>query len=213
LFQTQAEVDASPKLNINVKPGDVRYMDISGPTGVPDGKVSPEYDRVLLGGSLPHYMYGANISLAYKNFDFSVVLQGVGKQNARLTTNMVQPLFENYGNFPSVLEGKYWSRYNSPEQNLSATYPRFTYTSAGDNYAMSDYWLFNGAYLRIKNITLGYNIPKFVTDKLKLQGVRFYAAVSDLFSINNYPKGWDPEMSSTAYPITTSFIFGASVKF
>lgn len=213
LYQTQADVDASAKLNTSVKPGDVRYKDISGPAGIPDGKISPEYDRILLGGSLPRYMYGANISLGYKNFDFSMVLQGIGDQNVRLTSTMVQPLLENYGNFPSILEGKYWSKYNTDGQNLVARYPRFTYTSAGNNYAMSDFWLFNGAYLRVKNITLGYNVPKFITEKVKLQSVRFYATVSDLFSINNYPKGWDPEMSSTAYPITTSFIFGASVKF
>jgi len=213
LYQTQADVDASAKLNTSVRPGDVRYKDISGPAGVPDGKISPEYDRILLGGSLPRYMYGANISLGYKNFDFSMVLQGIGDQNVRLNSTMVQPLLENYGNFPSILEGKYWSKYNTDEQNLVARYPRFTNTSAGNNYSMSDFWLFNGAYLRIKNITLGYNVPKFITEKVKLQSVRFYATVSDLLSINNYPKGWDPEMSSTAYPITTSFIFGASVKF
>ncbi|HEY3390159.1 MAG TPA: SusC/RagA family TonB-linked outer membrane protein, partial [Prolixibacteraceae bacterium] len=213
LYQTQADVDASAKLNANVRPGDVRYKDISGPSGVPDGKISPEYDRILLGGSLPRYMYGANISLGYKNFDFSVVFQGIGDQNVRLNSTMVQPLLENYGNFPAILDGKYWSRYNTEAQNLVARYPRFTNTSAGNNYVMSDFWLFNGAYLRLKNITLGYNVPKSVTGKVKLQGVRVYATVSDLFSVNNYPKGWDPEMSSSAYPITTSFIFGASIKF
>ncbi len=213
LYQTQADVDASAKLNNNVKPGDVRYKDISGPTGEPDGKISPEYDRVLLGGSLPHYMYGANVSIGYKNFDLSVVVQGVGQQNVRLNSTMVQPLLENYGNFPSILEGNYWSKYNTDAQNLVVTYPRFTNTSAGNNYTMSDFWLFDGAYFRVKNITLGYNVPKFVTEKVRLQSVRLYTTVSDLFSINNYPKGWDPEMSSTAYPITTSFIFGVSVKF
>ena len=213
LYQTQAEVDESAKLNANVKPGDVRYKDISGPQGVPDGKISPEYDRVLLGGSLPRYMYGSNIQLGYKNFDFTLVLQGVGKQNVRKTATMVQPLLENYGNFPAILEGKYWSKYNSDEQNQTAIYPRFTNTSSGNNYAMSDFWLFNGAYLRVKNVTLGYNVPKFIVEKAKLQGLRLYATVSDLFSFNHYPKGWDPEMNSTAYPITTSFIFGASVKF
>lgn len=213
LYQTQADVDASAKLNTSVKPGDIRYKDISGPTGVPDGKISPEYDRVLLGGSLPRYIYGCNIMLGYKNFDFSMVLQGVGKQNVQLTSTMIQPLAENYGNFPAILEGKYWSKYNTDEQNLNARYPRFSYNLLGNNYAMSDYWLFNGAYLRVKNITLGYNVPKLIAEKVKLQSVRLYASVTDLLSINKYPKGWDPEMSSTAYPITTSFIFGASVTF
>ncbi|WP_448959731.1 TonB-dependent receptor [Larkinella arboricola] len=213
LYQTADEVANSPKLNANVKPGDVRYKDISGPAGVPDGKISPEYDRVLLGGSLPRYSYGANINLGYKNWDFGLVLQGVAKQNSRLGADIVQPLRENFGTFPAILDGAAWSTYNTPEQNLQAQYPRYTNTSAGNNYAMSDYWLINGAYFRLKNISLGYNIPKVVTQKLKMQSIRVYSSVTDLLSISKFPTGWDPERTSLGYPITTSFVFGASVKF
>lgn len=63
LFLTQEDVDKSPKLNNSVKVGDIKYKDISGPDGVPDGVISPEYDRVLLGGSLPHYMFGLTFNL------------------------------------------------------------------------------------------------------------------------------------------------------
>lgn len=66
LFLTQEDVDKSPKLNNSVKVGDIKYKDISGPDGVPDGVISPEYDRVLLGGSLPHYMFGLTFNAAYK---------------------------------------------------------------------------------------------------------------------------------------------------
>ena len=62
LFQTQEDLTNSAKINNNVKVGDVKYKDISGPDGVPDGKISSEYDRVLLGGSLPRYMFGGNVS-------------------------------------------------------------------------------------------------------------------------------------------------------
>ncbi|MDP4275439.1 MAG: SusC/RagA family TonB-linked outer membrane protein, partial [Bacteroidota bacterium] len=213
LFQTQDEVNNSPKLNSNVKPGDVKYADISGPNGVPDGIISPEYDRVLLGGSMPRYMYGGNIQLGYGNFDFSVVWQGVGKQNSQMTTSMVEPLLENYGNFPKILDGNSWSKYNTDDQNLHVKYPRYSYTSVSNNYAMSDYWLFKGAYFRVKNVTLGYNIPKNLIQKIKLQNVKIYTTASDFFTYSHYPKGWDPEMSSLSYPITTSFILGVSVKF
>lgn len=219
LFQTQDEVDKSATLNANVKPGDVRYRDISGPDGIPDGKISPEYDRVLLGGSLPRYMYGATLQAGYKNWNLGVVLQGVGKQNSRLTSDIVRPLLENYGNFPAILDGTSWSHYNTPEQNLLAKYPRYTNTSAGNNYTMSDYWLINGAYFRLKNINLSYTIPKSVTDRVKIQDLRVYGTVTDLFSLHNYPKGWDPEMkwepehANRSYPITVSFVFGVSVKF
>ncbi|GAB3907351.1 TonB-dependent receptor [Larkinella knui] len=213
LYQTADEVANSPKLNANVKPGDVRYKDISGPNGVPDGKISPEYDRVLLGGSLPRLSFGANFNVGYKNWDFSLVLQGVAKQNSRLGLDIVQPLRENFGTFPTILDGATWSTYNTPEQNLQAKYPRYSNTSSGNNYAMSDYWLINGGYFRLKNISLGYNIPKTVTQKLKMQSIRVYSSVTDLLSISRFPKGWDPEMTSLGYPITTSFVFGASVKF
>ena len=213
IYQTQDEVDKSPKLNANVKPGDVRYKDISGPDGVPDGKISPEYDRVLLGGSQPRYQYGASMQAGYKNWDLGIVLQGVGKQNARLSSDIVRPLSENFGNFPSILDGNTWSKYNTPEQNNAAKYPRYSNTSAGNNYTMSDFWLISGAYFRLKNISAGYTMPNSWAKKIHIQGVRIYASVNDLFAIHHFPRGWDPEQSQFGYPITTSYVFGASVKF
>ncbi len=213
LFQTTEELENSPKTGANIKAGDVRYKDISGPDGVPDGIISPEYDRVLLGGSLPRYMYGGSIKLEYKGLDFSMVVQGVGKQNSRKTTTMVEPLRANYGNVPDFIDGHYWSAYNTPEQNLNVKYPRLSWSSRGNNYAMSDYWLFDGGYFRLKNITLAYTLPDRVTEKVSLKNVRLYSSISDLFSIDNYPKGWDPEVGAEGYPITTSYVFGISVNF
>ncbi|HBL75300.1 MAG TPA: SusC/RagA family TonB-linked outer membrane protein [Prolixibacteraceae bacterium] len=213
LFQTEEEVTTSPKTSESVRPGDVKYKDISGPDGVPDGSITPEYDRVLLGGSLPRYMYGANIRLEYKGFDFSMVIQGVGKQNVRLEGLMVQPLMENWGHVPKILDGNFWSMYNTQEENLMVKYPRISQTSRGNNFAMSDYWLINGAYLRLKNISLGYTLPKSIVQSIKMNNVRFYATISDLYTFDNFPKGWDPEVSSSGYPITSSFIFGVAVKF
>lgn len=221
LFQTQEEVDRSPKPNANTRPGDIRYRDISGPEGKPDGKISPEYDRVLLGGSMPRYMYGATLQGTYKNWSLGVVLQGVGRQNSQLHSDIVQPLRENYGTFPVILDGNSWSKYNTPEQNQRARYPRYTNTAAGNNYALSDYWLINGGYFRVKNINLSYNLPKHLVKKAHLQDVRIYGTVTDLLSVHHFPKGWDPEQGKLtfpdqgrqAYPITVSYLIGASVKF
>jgi len=213
LFQTADDLAASAKLGSNQKVGDVKYKDLSGPDGIPDGKISPEYDRVLLGGSLPRYMYGANLKLNYKNFDLSIVLQGVGHQNTRLSGIMITPLTANWGHMPKIIDGTSWSKYNTDEQNLAAKYPRLTYTNQGVNYAMSDYWLINGGYLRLKNITLGYNLPTSLIQKINLQRVRIYGSASDIFTIDNYPKGWDPEVAESGYPITSSYIFGLSVTF
>ncbi|UCS95842.1 TonB-dependent receptor [Echinicola marina] len=213
LFQTQEEVDNSPVLNSSVKPGDVKYKDISGPNGEPDGKISPEYDRVLLGGSLPRYMYGGNIRLDYKQFDFGLVIQGVGKQNSRMSGLMVQPLPENWGNIPKIIEGNYWSMYNTVEQNADARYPRLSRNSESNNFAMSDFWFINGGYMRLKNISLGYTLPTEVTGRVGVKNMRVYFNASDVFTINNYPKGWDPEVSLTGYPITSSFVLGANIQF
>ncbi|HEX3009433.1 MAG TPA: TonB-dependent receptor [Bacteroidales bacterium] len=213
IYQKEEDVKGTATTSSSIKAGDIRYKDISGPNGTPDGLISSTYDRVLLGGSLPRYLYGGNIHLGYKNLDFSMTFQGVGKQNVRYTNMMVMPLLENWGSIPKIIDGNYWSKYNSEEQNRGAKYPRLSYTTQGNNYAMSDFWMFNGAYFRLKNITLGYNLPKSILEKIRIQNLRIYGSVSDILSIDKYPKGWDPEVSGTAYPITTSFILGASVKF
>lgn len=212
LYQRQEEVDNSARLSNQVGPGDIRYLDVSGPGGNPDGFISAEYDRVLLGGSLPRYLYGGIIRLNYKNFDFSTVIQGVGKQLSQATTAMVQPLRNQYIEVPNAIVGNYWSHYNTPEQNQQVAYPRVSDIGFNNNYsAFSDYWLFNGAYLRVKNITFGYAIPKQVTEKLKIQFARIYLTANDVFSFDNFPQGWDPEAST--YWIPATFMAGITLKF
>jgi len=213
LFQTQTEVVDSPVLNTSVKPGDIKYTDISGPDGVPDGKITPDYDRVLLGRSLPQFIYGGNVNLDYKGIDLSLVFQGIGKQYNRISQDMVQPFQTEWTNVPEIIDGKYWSKYNTDEQNINAKYPRLSSTGARyNNYYMSDYWLIDGAYFRLKNITLGYTLPHKIVERAKLANVRIYTSITDLFSVDNYPKGWDPEVMSTSY-ISQSFNFGLSIKF
>ncbi|WP_430974179.1 TonB-dependent receptor [Sunxiuqinia rutila] len=210
LFQTDEEIAGSATINSNIKPGDIKYLDLSGPDGVPDGKISSEYDRSLLGGSLPRYLYGGNININYKSFDFGVVIQGVGKQNSMIQSNWVR----GYRGFPEMIVNKYWSQYNTPEQNAKAQYPKlndYTIFTANNYNSASDFWLFNGAYLRLKNINMAYNLPKAVVEKCGIQNARIYASISDLFSVDNYPKDWDPEASG--YWITSSFVFGFSLKF
>lgn len=220
IYQTQDDVDNSAKINSRVKPGDIKYKDISGPNGDPDGLISATYDRVLLGGSLPRYQYGGNINLEYKNFDFTLIFQGVAKQKSYMSPSMVQPLVGGVYNVPSFIVGNYWSKYNTDEHNKQVFYPRLSEigsggqsTSNGNNYVMSDYWLFNGSYFRLKNILLGYSLPDKLVKGLGMQSIRVYGNLSDLFSIDKFPKGWDPEISSDGYFITKSYVFGISVKF
>ncbi len=213
LFLTQEDVDNSPKLNNNTMVGDIKYKDISGPDGVPDGKISSEYDRVLLGGSLPRYSIGVNFSAGYKGFDFSMMLQGVGKQNVRITRYMMEPLCNNWGGFPDLLDGNVWSVNNTDAENANVKYPRLTRNNIDSNMAMSDFWLFNGRYLRMKNLTLGYTLSSVLTKKISMNSVRFYISANDLFSLSKFPKGWDPEVGGTGYPINMSVLLGVSVNF
>jgi hypothetical protein len=213
IYQTQSEVESSAKLNANIKPGDIKFKDISGPDGIPDGKISSEYDRILLGGSLPRFLYGANLRIEYKNFDFYSVIQGVGKQNSLMTTEMVQPLRANWANIPNIIDGNYWSKYNTEEQNKDVFYPRLTYSNASSNYVMSDYWLFNGRYIRLKNITIGYRLPNSFCEKIKINNARLYVSGNDIVTLNKYPKGWDPETGSNSYPITSYYSFGFNINF
>jgi len=213
IFQTTEEVTSSPVTSIAVKPGDIKYKDISGPDGIPDGKIDVTYDRVLLGGSLPRFNYGGNINLDYKGFDFMLAFQGVGKRKAMITSDMVEPIRGDWYNVPEIIVNKYWTNYNTAEQNLVAQYPRVSKTGETNNYAASDFWLIDGSYFRIKNITLGYTIPMIGLEKTLIQKVRFYVSLQDFYTYSHFPTGWDPEVSSTGYPITKSVMFGASIKF
>ena len=213
IYLTSEDVNNSAKTSGTVSIGDLKYRDISGPDGTPDGKISPEYDRVPLGNSLPRYLYGGNVSASWRGIDLSIAFQGVGRQNAYLSTVQVQPLRDNYGNIPAILEDKYWSPFNTDAKNANAIYPRLSNVSKSNNYATSDFWMFNGSYFRLKNVTLSYTLPQAWTNKIGINKTRFYVSGSDLFCISNFPDGWDPEMGSTSYPITTSLLFGVQINF
>ncbi|MCE6990511.1 TonB-dependent receptor [Dyadobacter sp. CY323] len=207
LFQTQDEITGAPVLNVTTKPGDVRYVDVNK-----DGRITTD-DRVLLGGALPRYLYGGNLRADYEGFDFGISFQGVAKRRSRLANEVVQPFAEAFGNLPADMIGKFWSVNNTPQQNLNATYPRLSRTSNTANYSLSDYWLINGAYFRLKNITLGYTLKQTVTKKTGIQSLRFYVSANDVFSISKFPKYLDPESGSYAYPIVSTFMAGATIRF
>ncbi|MEO6287593.1 MAG: TonB-dependent receptor [Dyadobacter sp.] len=207
LFQTQDQINGAPVLNVTTKPGDVRYQDINQ-----DGKITTD-DKVLLGGALPRYFYGGNLRADYEGFDFGVSFQGVAKRRSRLNSEVVQPFAEAFGNMPSDMIGKFWSVNNSADQNLRATYPRLSRTSNAANYSLSDYWLINGAYFRLKNITLGYTLKQTAVKKAGIQSLRFYVSANDVFSLSKFPNYLDPESGSYSYPIVTTLMAGATIRF
>lgn len=211
IYQTQDEVDNSAVTSSVVAPGDIKYKDISGPDGDPDGEIN-ELDKTFLGGSLPRYQYGGNINLAYKGFDFGLVFQGVAKQLFYLSpTKYATAFHNNWYSPPELIDGNYWSIYNTPEENSAAQYPRIGNNNRSNNNSFSDFWLRDGAYLRIKNLTLGYTIPSSATEKINVKQLRIYLSGNDLFSFDSLPDGVDPEQGS-GYLITKSYLLGVKIS-
>lgn len=214
LFQTKEEISSFPSLN-KTQPGDIKYADISGAAGRPDGTISPTYDRTVIGSSLPRYNFGGNVYLEWKGIDLNITFQGVGKRDALLSAEVVQPLRLGWYNVPAFVAKDHWSTSNSINQNAAAKYPRYSQISGTSdmNYAVSDFWIVDGSYFRVKDITLGWSLPHKWMDRIFVKNLRFSVSLSDFFTFDRFPKGWDPEVSSTGYPITKSLVFSASVKF
>ncbi|WKN45430.1 SusC/RagA family TonB-linked outer membrane protein [Tunicatimonas pelagia] len=219
LYQTQEQIDEYGITN-PTRPGDVRIIDQltvdTDNDGVPDERdnVINGQDRVPLGTSLPTFTYGGNITLNYRNLDFSLVLNGVGNHNQRYNDVQVQPLTQAFGNIPTYVAEESWRPGNTEAQNQAANFPRFSGASRL-NYAVSDFWLYNAAYLRIQNITLGYSLPTSLSQRASLQKVRVYVALRNFATLRggDLLEGWDPEVDFTGHPIMKSVLFGINVKF
>ncbi|MBQ6576755.1 MAG: TonB-dependent receptor [Bacteroidales bacterium] len=219
LFVDQAEIDAAPNQLVRksaLKPGYVSYMDLSGPDGKPDGAVNANYDRVVLGSTTPKFYYGLNLSASFKGFDFSALLQGVGGHK-RLIGSYMAYAFYNGGQIQRWQADNCWTTSNPDKW---AEYPRLeTMNMNNANAQVSDYWVRNASFLRIKNVQLGYTLPHSLTSRVRIDNVRVYVSGQNLYSFNSFYKGWDPENeigtgdSPSYYPINSIFSFGMNIRF
>ncbi|RFM30587.1 TonB-dependent receptor [Deminuibacter soli] len=200
-------------VNPKPQPGDIRYKDISGPGGKPDGVVNAAYDRQVLGSTIPHYTYGINLGARYSDFDFSVLLQGVSGVSGYLNNYAGWAFYNTAGIQRWQADGR-WSPANP---NPNAAYPRLELiTNQGTpNTATSSFWVVNGAYLRVKSIQLGYSLPASIARSLGIEGARFNLAAENLFTFSHYREGWDPEVNSSGayYPILANYTLGVNVNF
>lgn len=195
-----------PVLTNNDKAGNIRYQDIDG-----DGKITASNDRIRLGNSLPEMQYGGSLWGEWKGFDFNLSFQGIGHQLTYWTWPDIPFNYQGFG-CPLNLIESHWSPTATDEENAKVKYPKLTSNSA-NIYANSDFYLFNGAYMRIKNITLGYTLPSEITKKLFVNQLRLYFSANDLPAFSKYPKGYDPEWNRSGDLLLSSYIFGLNVSF
>ena len=195
----------------DVQPGDIILQDISGPEGVPDGKIDADYDRKVIGSSIPRYTYTARGNLEWKGFDFSFMLQGVGKANG-VITGSGRHAFLSQSNYPQTAHLDHWS-FENPDPN--AAYPRLTFDK-NYNQKFSTFWMENAAYLRLKNVQLGYSFSQPWMEKLNLEKLRIYFSGDNLLTFTDFFYAYDPEtprQSGGLYPQVKTFVFGFNMTF
>ena len=210
IFQTMDEVrnyvgtNGQP-IQPNAVPGDVRYVDING-----DGVINDD-DRTDIGNGTPDWTWGLNVNLAWRDFDFSMMWQGtIGNDiyDATRRTDLTRV------NLPSYMLNR-WTG-----EGTSDKYPRYVW---GDNanWQSNDLYVYDGSYARLKNIQLGYTLPRALTQKIFIEKLRFYVAAENLLTLTKY-HGYDPEISSGGtslgidygvYPQARTFTFGLNVAF
>ena len=213
VFADQAEVNASPKqFNDNTQPGDLKYKDISGPDGKPDGVID-NYDRRTFSGRFPGFEYGINASATWKGFDLSLIGQGVADKKYYTTDWGVQPFMQ--GASPN----KDYIKHMWTEENpYGAKHPKLYWQDmgGGKNTRPNSYYLKDASFFRLKNVTLGYTLPRVWTEKASISKVRIYFSGDNLLTLTPY-KGLDPERNGDGrdaiYPQNRIYSFGLNVEF
>ena len=210
VFQNVAEVQAYTNkdgglIMPDAVPGDVRFVDVNG-----DGQITAD-DRTNIGNGTPDWTYGLNLNADWKGFDFNIFFQGVAGNEVFDGTFRSDV---TSGNYPSWMLGR-WTG-----EGTSNKYPRL---ALGDdtNWQVSDLYVCDGSYFRLKNITLGYTLPQHLTRKVCIERLRVYFQAENLATWTKY-WGFDPEISSGAtslgvdrgvYPQARTFTIGANISF
>ncbi len=218
----------------NVKPGDMKFKNLNddaGSTNQIDAATSTLQDpgdRTIIGNSDARYQYGTNLGLNYAGFDLSVMLQGVGKRDYWLSgysifpfggmgaaSAVFQPIYSNQTDYWKPLstivgDPNYYVPAN-PDAKLFRIYNQME--NIGSNTRISDKFLQNASYLRVKNITLSYTFPKEWIRKLQMHQFKIYSSVENVATYSSLPKGYDPESLSWSYPFYRTVSVGANITF
>lgn len=205
-------------LNSTWYPGDLRFADLGGKKGEdenksdagPDGKVSNGENTVynsgdlrVLGNNTPRFRFGLNGNVFWKNFSLNVFFQGVAKRDVFISNSMLFGGSDSAGNFDTFKNS--WT----PE-NTNAKYHMY---ARGQNLTTNSRYIYNGAFLRLKTLAVGYTLPRQWTEKLTLNTVRVNLSGYNLFEITGVPDVFDPESIQSAYPMMRSVAVGVQINF
>lgn len=186
-FQSQAEIDAADAVLPNTLPGDIRYIDQNG-----DGIINDQ-DRIYLGDPLPRYNYAVNLNLWYKRWDFTVIGQGIGNRTGRLLGQEGFPVYVDGGGNDMGAPRQYYMDHRWTPGTPDSRFPR-VWTGTSPNTLLSDVWLSDASYFRIKTIEVGYTFPMIGKS---FRNVRVYLNAQDVFTFTNW-EGLDPERADAS---------------
>lgn len=195
----------------DLHPGDIKYADLSGPDGTPDGKID-SYDETVIGYPVyPFISYGFTPTASWKGFDLSLFFQGSAMTTLNTIGFQTVPFNNNNSNSSYVYYNDHWT-----PDHQNAKYPRANQSPYANNTQGSDFWMVNTSYLRLKTASLGYTLPSRITESIRLHTVRFYVSGQNVFTASNL-KFMDPEVGyssvETAYPTQKVYVFGLNVTF
>jgi TonB-linked SusC/RagA family outer membrane protein len=217
LFPTTTEAKAYTVTQFgNLQGGDIKYVDQKtvdtdgdGRPDAGDGIINSK-DYVAIGNTIPRYTYSFNISAEYKKFDIQLFFQGVGKCDGYLQGDLAWA-FNNGANVQQWQKDGMWT-----EGQTNSKYTRM-FISSANNIKTSTFWLQDASYLRLKNLQLGYTLPKKILNSISIDNLRVYFSANNLFTFSKMIDGYDPEQSptnaQTSVPLLRTFSFGFNLNF
>lgn len=204
LFQSYDDISKAPT-QTGAQPGDIRFVDVNG-----DGRISAD-DQTMIGNPFPDFTAGWNLNVSYKNLDFTAfTYASVG--------NDIYRAYERNANFTNKYRDVL-SRWTGPGSTNDARHPRYSFTDANSNIRVSDRYVEDGSFAKIKNLQLGYTFPRSVFGNV-FSSARFYVQVKNLYTFTKY-SGYDPEISGGildtgidrgAYPQPRTYAVGLDIK-
>ncbi len=191
-----------------LRPGDIRYADLGGPNGAPDGKIDSYDETVIAKPQTPSIIYGINVNASWKGFDLSMLLQGSGMSSFNVYGFMTVAHLNNNSNSAYEYYNNRWTT-----NNQNSKYPRAYSAPTNNNGQTSDFWFVNSSYLRLKTASLGYTIPTHISSKVSMKNVRIYVTGQNIFTLGKL-KFTDPETTGEqGYPIQKTFLAGFNITF